>query len=154
MNDNIRVLLIDDDDLNNYVNRKLIEKAISNPVVTSFINGKEAIEFLLYTKKEGLSLPDAIFLDITMPLMGGWGFLDEYTRLQIDTAGQCSIYILSVSIFTGDIRRAGTYPIVKDFISKPLNMEKIRTLFPTETAIRSKLLELKNLKPVHEACCN
>lgn len=155
MNDHITVLLIDDDELNNYVNRKLIEKAIPNPVVTSFINGKEAIEFLLEQKRTGRPLPDVIFLDITMPRMGGWEFLDEFIRLQIDTAGQCLIYMLSVSVFTGDIRRAGTYPIVKNFISKPLNIEKIHTLLLTEKAIRrqqSGAVELKNFKPVHEAC--
>jgi CheY-like chemotaxis protein len=67
-----------------------------------------------------------------MPIMNGWEFLDEYNRLNIDPSGRCKIYIISSSVFSNDINKARSYPLVKDFVSKPLNVEKIIELFKVE----------------------
>ncbi|MDB5144098.1 MAG: response regulator, partial [Mucilaginibacter sp.] len=59
----------------------------------------------------------------------GWEFLDEYTRLNIDPLNKFKVYIISSSVIRNDINKARSYPVVKDFISKPLNVEKIKELF-------------------------
>jgi CheY-like chemotaxis protein len=67
-----------------------------------------------------------------MPIMNGWEFLDEYKRLNIDPNGKTKIFIISSSVFSNDINKARSYPLVKDFISKPLNVDKIIELFRVE----------------------
>lgn len=97
------------------------------------LNGKFAIDQLVeIQRKDPAKLPDYILLDINMPIMNGWEFLDEYKRLNIDPTGKTKIFIISSSVFSNDINKARSYPLVKDFISKPLNVDKIVELFKVE----------------------
>lgn len=126
----ISVLLVDDDEINNFISIKLIKKALLNTDIMACLNGKYAIEQLSdIQRKDPEKLPDYILLDINMPIMNGWEFLDEYKRLNLDPLGKSKIYIISSSVFSNDINKARSYPLVKDFISKPLNVEKIKELF-------------------------
>ncbi|AYL99196.1 MULTISPECIES: response regulator [Mucilaginibacter] len=126
----ISVLLVDDDEINNFISIKLIKKALLNTEIMACLNGKYAIEQLSdIQRKDPEKLPDYILLDINMPIMNGWEFLDEYKRLNLDPLGKSKIYIISSSVFSNDINKARSYPLVKDFISKPLNVEKIKELF-------------------------
>ncbi|MEZ2338534.1 response regulator [Mucilaginibacter sp. RCC_168] len=126
----VSVLLIDDDEINNFISIKLIKKALLNTEIMACLNGKFAIEQLTdIQRKDPAKMPDYILLDINMPIMNGWEFLDEYKRLNIDPQGKSKIYIISSSVFSNDINKAKSYPLVKDFISKPLNVEKIKELF-------------------------
>lgn len=126
----VSVLLIDDDEINNFISIKLIKKALLNTEIMACLNGKFAIEQLAdIQRKDPEKMPDYILLDINMPIMNGWEFLDEYKRLNIDPQGKSKIYIISSSVFSNDINKAKSYPLVKDFISKPLNVEKIKELF-------------------------
>ncbi len=127
---NVSVLLVDDDEINNFISIKLIKKAISNADITACLNGKFAIDELVAMQQEDPeTLPDYILLDINMPIMNGWEFLDEYKRLNIDPNKKTKIYIISSSVFSNDISKAKSYPLVQDFISKPLNVERIREIF-------------------------
>jgi response regulator RpfG family c-di-GMP phosphodiesterase len=67
--------------------------------------------------------------------MNGWEFLEEYKRLKLDETAKSKIYIISSSVFSNDINKAKSYSLVKDFVSKPLNIEKIRELFEVERAL-------------------
>ena len=126
----VSVLLVDDDEINNFISIKLIKKALLNTEIMACLNGKFAIDQLVeIQRKDPAKLPDYILLDINMPIMNGWEFLDEYTRLNIDPLNKCKVYIISSSVFSNDINKARSYPVVKDFISKPLNVEKIKELF-------------------------
>lgn len=126
----VSILLVDDDEINNFISIKLIKKALLNTEITACLNGKFAIDQLLeISRKDPSKLPDYILLDINMPIMNGWEFLDEYEKLDIDPAGKSKIYIISSSVFSNDISKAKSYPLVKDFISKPLNVEKISEVF-------------------------
>jgi len=129
----VSVLLVDDDEINNFISIKLIKKALLNTEIIACLNGKYAIDQLVdIQRKDPAKLPDYILLDINMPIMNGWEFLDEYKRLNIDPTGKSKIFIISSSVFSNDINKARSYPLVKDFISKPLNVEKIRELFKIE----------------------
>ena len=129
----VSVLLVDDDEINNFISIKLIKKALLNTEIMACLNGKFAIDQLVdIQRKDPAKLPDYILLDINMPIMNGWEFLDEYKRLNIDPSGRTKIFIISSSVFSNDINKARSYPLVKDFISKPLNVDKIVELFRVE----------------------
>ena len=139
MNNNSRsvsILLVDDDEINNFISIKLIRKALFSSEIVACLNGKFAIDQLVEMQRKGADkLPDYILLDINMPIMNGWEFLDEYKRLNIDPLGKIKIFIISSSVFSNDINRAKSYPVVKNFISKPLSVEKIKELFETENLV-------------------
>jgi CheY-like chemotaxis protein len=129
----VSVLLVDDDEINNFISIKLIKKALLNTEIMACLNGKFAIDQLVEIQRNDISkLPDYILLDINMPIMNGWEFLDEYKRMNIDPLGKTKIFIISSSVFSNDINKARSYPLVKDFISKPLNVDKIVELFKVE----------------------
>ena len=129
----VSVLLVDDDEINNFISIKLIKKALLNTEIMACLNGKFAIDQLVeIQRKDPDKMPDYILLDINMPIMNGWEFLDEFKRLNIDSVGKCKIFIISSSVFSNDINKARSYPLVKDFISKPLNVDKIKELFTVE----------------------
>jgi len=135
MNSNqpVSILLVDDDEINNFISIKLIKKALLTSDIMACLNGRFAIDQLVdIQKRDPEKLPDFIFLDINMPIMNGWEFLEEYQRLNIDPLGKSKIFIISSSVFSNDINRAKSYPIVKSFISKPLSVEKIKELFEAE----------------------
>src|SRR6201992_3883696 len=137
----VSILLVDDDEINNFISIKLIKKALLNTEIMAFLYGKYAIDLLLEIQRTDPSkLPDYILLDINMPIMNGWEFLDEYTRLNIDPLGKCKVYIISSSVFSNDINKARSYPIVKDFVSKPLNVDKIKELFEVEKQTNGETL--------------
>jgi len=131
----IRILLVEDEEINNYIAIRLIQKVMPGAAVTSCLHGKQAIELLTEIKHDSSKLPDIILLDINMPVMNGWEFLDEFTRLKIDPESKCAIFVLSSSVFSEDINRAREYPEVKDFICKPLDGTKIRELFSAKVAV-------------------
>lgn len=129
----VSILLVDDDEINNFISIKLIRKALFNAEITACLNGKFAIDQLVEMQRKGADkLPDYILLDINMPIMNGWEFLDEYKRLNIDPDGKTKIFIISSSVFSNDINKARSYQLVKSFISKPLSVDKIKEMFTIE----------------------
>src|ERR1700759_1499503 len=100
MNDPIRILLVEDEEINNYIATRLIQKAMPDATVISCLHGKQAIDLLMKMKHDGSKLPDIILLDINMPVMNGWEFLDEYTHQNIDPERKTAIFILSSSVFS------------------------------------------------------
>lgn len=129
----VSILLVDDDEINNFISIKLIRKALFNAEITACLNGKFAIDQLVEMQRKGAGkLPDYILLDINMPIMNGWEFLDEYKRLNIDPDGKTKIFIISSSVFSNDINKARSYQLVKSFISKPLSVDKIKEMFTIE----------------------
>ena len=133
INQPVSILLVDDDEINNFISIKLIKKALLNTEIMACLNGRFAIDQLMnIQKKDPSKLPDYILLDINMPIMNGWEFLDEYKRLNVDPLGKSKIFIISSSVFSNDINKARSYPLVKSFISKPLSVEKIKEMFEVE----------------------
>jgi CheY-like chemotaxis protein len=126
----LNVLLIDDDFLNNYISTKFIQRYFTNSNITSCLNGKIAIDLLADNKAKQPDVNyDYIFLDLNMPVMNGWEFLDQYTFLKIDPTVKSNLFLLTSSIHKDDVSKASKYPLIKDFITKPLYSEKVMEIF-------------------------
>jgi CheY-like chemotaxis protein len=125
----LKVLLIDDDKINNFLNRSIIEKHCGNEcVVSEFINPEEAFDFLKSCALgNGTDTPDVIFLDINMPEMSGFELLDKMKTENV-CLSPTKIYILSSSLDPNDIDRSKSFESVTDFISKPLDKIKIEQI--------------------------
>ena len=125
------VMLIDDNEIDNLINQKMIEAASITDNIYTHTGAKSAIEFLKNMEKLDVAeqvLPDVIFLDIDMPLMDGFQFLDEFEKLTTVAKKKCKIVMLTSSINPQDFNRSKKYENVKLYLNKPLSHESITKL--------------------------
>lgn len=115
------IWFIDDDVINNLLNERLLKKHFPSIVCKTFSDAEKAFEEL---DSNNDNLPDAIFLDINMPVMNGWDFLDNMLSKKLNLI----VYMLTSSIDPKDQEKALAYSSVKDFISKPLKEERLRKI--------------------------
>lgn len=119
-----QVLLIDDDQVYLFAATKTIEATGLAGSVEVCTNGLDAIEYLQKVIGSSGKLPDVIFIDINMPVMDGWEFLEEYKTLAKQINSPIKIYILSSSVDKNDIMRSKEYNSVIDYVVKPVYKEK------------------------------
>ncbi len=126
------ILLIDDDEISNLFNKIFISKLDLEVEVDVVFNGAEAIEFLKSMVADGENLilkPCLLLLDIRMPVMDGWEFLEAYDNLlDEETKNQIVIVMLTTSEDEGDTIRAMKNPYIKEIIKKPLSENKFDKL--------------------------
>jgi CheY-like chemotaxis protein len=123
MTSKIKLLVIDDDDINIFIIKKIVEKTGYNVEMISKTN---AIDYLAEVLSSGETLPQLILIDINMPVLNGWEFLEAYEKLGVPQ--KVDMYMLSSSVYENDIEKAKTYTMVKGFISKPLSIERLTEL--------------------------
>lgn len=117
------VLLVEDDPITIMVCERIITMIAFAEKVTSCENGKLAIDHLRSLLENNKPIPEIIFLDINMPVMNGWDFLEELDNIKESFEQLPRIYILSSTVDPEDYKRAKSFPAVIDFISKPLSKQ-------------------------------
>lgn len=113
-----KVMLIDDNEIENFVNKKLIETTEFSAETECYLSAETALEAIRSCRLE--KLPEIIFLDIKMPGMDGFGFLDEFAMLSSEIHHRVKIIMLSTSESFKDLNRANKNRFVYRFLNKPL----------------------------------
>lgn len=116
-------IIIDDDPISILVCETLLKKTKFAEKVISFQNGVEGLKFLKRRFEDGGGLPDIIFLDVLMPMMSGWEFLEAYEQVESLPEKKPHVMMLSAAFDPADRRKAESSPLVTDFISKPITTE-------------------------------
>jgi CheY-like chemotaxis protein len=114
------ILLIDDDEVANFVNNLIIQKTKKDISTVSFLTGAEGLNFLIECFARGDELPECIFLDINMPEMNGWEFLEKYAELDLKIREHVKVFMLSSSQNEEDYKTASLNQYVSGFLHKPL----------------------------------
>lgn len=112
--------IIDDDDIFIYGTRRIMQEVRFCDEIIVFKNGKEAIDGMQNYLIEGKNLPEIIFLDINMPIMNGWDFLEEFTKIPNLNKDNIQLYVVSSSIDPSDLQRAKQFELVNNYILKPI----------------------------------
>lgn len=122
------IMLIDDHHPTNVLHTMVIENCECADEIIIFDNGQDALKYFCYPFGIEHPKPEIIFLDINMPGMTGWEFLDEYKNLSEDKNSDTLLLMLSTSSHPEDLARAEKEAIVKDYIYKPLSTDILQNV--------------------------
>ena len=118
------VCIVDDDNIITLVHRKLILKSNFHTHPLSFLNGKDAMDYILANNT--IDKTYCLLLDINMPSMNGWELLDALGQHKI--AARILVFMITSSVDQVDKEKAKTYPLVLDFLEKPINLRILEEL--------------------------
>lgn len=119
-----RIILVDDDPFTNLYNEIILKQNNASENIIPFQKGKEAIEYL----ETKIDKVDLILLDINMPIMNGWQFLEHYQKLDEKKRATILVVMLTSSVNIADQKKAEKLQLVKKFINKPLNEEGVNEI--------------------------
>jgi len=119
------IWVVDDDTIYQIIVNKIIQKSEMFSTISSFKNGKDAINAVSNSLNNIESFPDIILLDINMPIMDGWEFMEELQVLKPSINKQIIVYIVSSSIAVEDKNKAKSYPDILGYLSKPVNINDL-----------------------------
>ena len=125
--------IIDDDPIFIYGTKRIIKEVDFAENIIVYNNGQEAVDGLKEIINEGGFLPEVIFLDLNMPIMNGWEFLEEYKNCQYDISKKTTIYIISSSVDPRDLERVKHYNEVDMYILKPITPDDLGKILSTTT---------------------
>lgn len=120
------ILCVDDDPITLMLCKKVINKTLFSNEITTAQNGEQALDYFDTIRKSSSTnlpkQPQLIFLDLNMPVMGGWEFLESFSSPDYSSFNTIKVVILSSTIDPEDLEKAKKYPMVIDFLSKPINL--------------------------------
>lgn len=118
----VNILIIDDNDIDRYIIKEYLEMAKDNYIVSEVIDGEEGMDYL-----EKIDIfPDIILVDINMPRIGGFEFLENYSEHY--SHQDTKIFMLSSSEMDYEIEKAKSFSVVSDFLIKPFNEEGLNKM--------------------------
>jgi CheY-like chemotaxis protein len=128
-----KILCVDDDQITLMLCKKVIERATFASEIITLQNGEEAFNYfkdlsVAIANKTEVEYPKLVFLDLNMPVMDGWEFLDSYLANKFQNVFSTNFIVLSSTIDPLDYMKSKTYPFVIDFIAKPITKEMLETL--------------------------
>ena len=121
-------MLADDNEIDNIINEKIIEANSFADSILVFQTGQEALDYLKDNQNNEKDLPEIVFLDINMPIMDGFQFLEDFEKFSDTVLNKCKIIMLSSSISPKDIDRAASSKYVKKYLNKPLNARYLEAI--------------------------
>jgi CheY-like chemotaxis protein len=116
-------MVIDDTYVDMYITTRVVTKLNLCTKVLPFSCAKQALDYLRANAGNAEALPSLIFVDIYMPGMSGFEFMEVFSRLPATVLSHCRVFVVSSNFDQGDINRARSYPAVIDFVEKPLGRE-------------------------------
>lgn len=121
------IMCIDDDPITLMLFKKVVKKASFAKEIINASNGKEAITLINTINSDSIQekKPQLIFLDLNMPVMGGWEFLDLFNDSNYFNLNNTKVIILTSTIDPEDIKKSKSYPNVIEFLSKPITVEML-----------------------------
>ena len=128
MNSPLKTCIVDDDSIYRFTMVITLEN-INLPVdIMAFSDGEEAINFMLDHIGQDSKFPDVIFLDIEMPVMDGFQFMEEFVKIKPRLQKKITIYMVSSSLDPVDIDRARNISAISDYIVKPIGVARLKTI--------------------------
>ncbi len=120
-------IVIDDSKLDCFIAEKIIKNTGKSESIRSFQLAKDALDYITSTKPDENS-HTIVLVDIQMPIMNGFEFVEEFEKLPLHITSYYTIYIISSSINDNDLNRVHNYPSVKQFLNKPINSNNLAIL--------------------------
>lgn len=128
MNDVLKTCIVDDDSIYRFTMVKALESTKFPMEIMAFSDGEEAINFMLDNLEKDSVFPDVIFLDIDMPIMDGFQFMEEYVKIKPRVGKKITIYMVSSSLDPVDIERAKKISAISDYIVKPIGLNRLKNI--------------------------
>ena len=125
------ICIVDDDRVYQITTKKMLERIGTANNILVFSDGIEAFQYISEKMSNKDALPDVILLDINMPFMNAWEFLEAYTQIKPQLPKAITIYVISSSISDTDIERARKIEHVKDYYIKPITMDQYALMLET-----------------------
>ncbi len=119
------IWIVDDDPIYQIIANKIVQRSAMFSEVTTFKNGKEAIDTVHQVLESKNTIPDIILLDINMPVMDGWEFMEELSAVKPKIEKEFSVYIVSSSIAVEDKSKSKKYTDILGYISKPISVDDL-----------------------------
>lgn len=128
MNNHINFCIVDDDEIYQFTMAATLKSFNSIKKIIAFKDGLAAMDFMLDNLSNEKELPDVILLDINMPVMDGFQFMEEYIKIQPKVGKKITIYMVSSSVDDVDIERAKKISQVSDYIIKPIRETQLKNI--------------------------